>query len=64
MGEHRCREEHRPPLGWSRGYLGISYAYLERGGIATPVMTPGGVGPDVLDRSSGLNPVVLNPTQA
>jgi predicted molibdopterin-dependent oxidoreductase YjgC len=46
------------------GYLGISYAYLERGGIATPVTTPGGTGPDVLDRSSGLNPVVLNPTPA
>jgi predicted molibdopterin-dependent oxidoreductase YjgC len=46
------------------GYLGISYAYLERGGISTPVMTPGGDGVEVLDRAAGLNPVVVSPTQA
>jgi hypothetical protein len=46
------------------GYLGISYAYLERGGVSTPVTTPGEAGPEVLDRTNGLNPVVLNPTQA
>ncbi len=46
------------------GYLGISYAYLERGGVSTPVTSPGEAGPEVLDRSNGLNPVVLNPSQA
>jgi formate dehydrogenase major subunit len=46
------------------GYIGISYAYLERGGISTPVMEPGGEGVEVLDRAAGLNPVALVPTLA
>ncbi len=41
-------------------YNGISYAYLERGGIVTPVATPGGDGVLVLDRDNGLKPVVTN----
>jgi predicted molibdopterin-dependent oxidoreductase YjgC len=41
------------------GYLGISYAYLEREGISTPVTTPGIPGVEVLDRSTGLKPKVV-----
>jgi formate dehydrogenase major subunit len=42
------------------GYTGISYAYLEREGVVTPVAGIGEDGVRVLDRASGLRPVVIN----
>jgi len=46
------------------GYNGISYAFLERGGIVTPVGGPGADGVQVLDSTSGLRPTVSVSPQA
>ncbi len=42
-------------------YRGISYAYLEREGMVTPITENGGAGVAVLDTASGLVPEVRNP---
>ena len=43
------------------GYQGVSYAYLERGGVVSPVSTPGADGTAILGSSSGLKPTAANP---